>query len=275
VKTLLVIAAAAVLSIGTTQAARGINIGGMASEYPPGGPGHGDGPCGVLDSCPALETMPGGVAWDGTHVWVGYFSGTSTIYKVDPQSCAIVHSIPAPDLFVGGLAWDGSALWCVPEQSGMIYQLDPTDGTVISSIPAPSFGQFDPDAAGLAWDGQYLWHADYGHQTLYKLDPSDGSVVASFSTPAPGPSGVGYFPGIVVLADFVADVVFMIDSTTGSVISSCEIEGSPDSHPWGLAVADRDSWCARLDNDFLYLLDTQIVSPVEATTWGMLKGLYR
>jgi DNA-binding beta-propeller fold protein YncE len=231
-------------------------------------------PCGTLATCPAPDPgwgLPGGVAWDGSHIWVGTYFGSATLYQIDPVSCSVVHTIPSPSPEgVGGLAWDGSHLWCCPEQTGQIYELDPADGSVISVIPAPSFGEPDPNAAGLAWDGQYLWHADYGHGMLYKLDPSDGSIVTSYPAPGLGPSGVGYGGGVVVLMDYSTDQLHEIDPSDGSVINSCD---TPDSHPWGAAVAG-SVWNAGSNTQTLYLLDV-VVTPVESLSWGTVKALYR
>ena len=269
-RVLIAITIAAIL-VSSQVALAEMTVGGLPYS---GGEPDGRAPCGTLATCPSPEPggpMPGGVAWDGSYIWVGIYFGTATLYQIDPTNCTVVHSIPAPSTDgVGGLAWDGSHLWCCPEQTGQIYEVDPADGSVISVIPAPSFGESDPNAAGVGWDGQYLWHADYGHDMLNKLDPSDGSIITSYASPGAGPSGVSYGGGAVVLMDYTTNMLYEIDPSDGSVISSCD---TPDTHPWGAAVGG-SVWNAGGNTEILYLLDV-VVSPVESSSWGTIKSLYR
>lgn len=268
-RTLIVLVVAAVLFSSPAVAEKIVVAGLPSSDDSP----EDREPCGTIATCPGPEpgALVGGVAWDGTHIWVGVFFGSDTLYKIDPVSCQVVYTIPSPvSEGVGGLAWDGSHLWCCPEQSGQIYELDPADGSVISVIPAPSYGEPDPNAAGLAWDGQYLWHTDYGHQALYKLDPTDGSIVTTYPMTDIGLSGVGYGGGVVVVIGYGTDKLYEVDPSDGSVISTCDV---PDSHAWGAAVAG-SVWTSGTSTETLYLLDV-VVTPVELWSWGAMKALYQ
>jgi len=263
------------LFIGTASLASAqTRIGGLAVGEDPSPRLPIAGACPPIHNCLSPEgevPFPGGAAWDGSHLWVGSFGGSSTIYKVDPVSCAVVHSIPAPSNHIGGLAWDGTALWCLPEQTGRIFRLDPATGAVLTQIPAPSFGEVDPNGSDLAWDGTFLWHADYGHDMIYKLDPTDGSVVTSFPSPSLSPSGVEYSSGVLIVADAGLDRIYFIDPNTHAILSSC---ASPDGHPWGLATEPGGLWNAGSETDSFYLLG-QAPTAAKRATWGALKVHYR
>jgi len=263
------------LCMGTNSLASAqTRIGGIAIGETPDPTLPIAGACPPIHSCPTTEAgsaFPGGVAWDGTHLWVASYFGSNTIFEVDPVSCAVIHSIPGPSIHIGGLAWDGTALWCMPEQTGTIYRLDPTTGAVLTQIPAPSFGEGDPNGSDIAWDGAFLWHADYGHATIYKLDPTNGNILASFPAPGPVPSGVEYSDGVLIVGDSQLDRIYFIDPTTHAVISSC---ASPDGHPWGLASEPHGLWNAGSATDLYYLLG-QAPTSAKRATWGALKVHYR
>lgn len=249
-------------------------VGGYTlPDHPPGTTNPQLG-CDPLANCPSPQPFPGGLATDGSYVWVGqFFADPSLLHKVDRVTCAVVRTIPAPGLHIGGLAFDGANLWVLPEQLGAIFKVNPADGAVLSWIPAPSSGELDPNPAGIAWDGQFLWHADYGHAMIYKLDPANGNILKSFPAPAPCPSGIGYYGGILLVADFCTLMVYEISPVDGSVISSCP---SPDTHPWDLEVPDGSTWLAGSDTNRLYHVDTGIVpTAVRKMTWGSLKLVYR
>ncbi|MFI5370696.1 MAG: hypothetical protein ACHQ52_03990 [Candidatus Eisenbacteria bacterium] len=261
------------LYLGTASTAPAqTRIGGLAAGESPPSRLPISGACPALRSCVIPEgAVPGGMAWDGSHLWIGLYFGSNTLYQIDPLTCTVVHTIPAPDINIGGLAWDGSALWCLPEQTGTIYRLDPTSGAILSHIPAPSFGESDPNPSDIAWDGQFLWHADYGHGRIYKLDPANGNVITSFPSPSSGPSGVEFADGVLTVADFTTDLIYFIDPTIPAVLSSCP---SPDSHPWGLASEPSGLWNSGSATSLAYLLG-QAPTPAMRPTWGAVKISYR
>jgi hypothetical protein len=258
------------LILGTTARAQTVWIGGRAvggtEDAAPSGTSSLLG-CGVLAQCSSPNPSPGGIAWDGSHVWQGNFFGAQVIQKIDPATCAVVHTINAPAQYIGGLTWDGTSLWACAEQAAEIYRLDPNTGAVLNVIPAPAFGTPSPNSSDLAWDGQNLWHVDYGPAGIYKLDPSNGSVLATLPSPGPAPSGISYFAGVLVVSDYMADTIYVIDPANGNVLSSC---ASPDAHPWGVEITQSGStWNAGASLQQLFEIDTGLVStPVAYCTAG-------
>ena len=193
------------------------------------------GTCPATSPCTVVNT-PGGLAWDGTHLWVGsYDLSVTTIFKVDVATCTVVHSIPAPGtgVGIGGLAWDGSALWACPEQEGRIYRLDPHDGSVLHFIDGTGFGDTDPDATGLAWDGVALWQNDHLDNQIYRLDPVTGTVLDAIPSPGMWGGGLAYCQGVLVSYDVLTMSNYEIDAETGTILSSCLV---PVPHQWGKAI---------------------------------------
>jgi streptogramin lyase len=225
----------------------------------PGAPSNLAGtPCGVLGACPSPNPSPGGLAWDGTHVWQANYFGQPLIQRIDPATCAVAHTIPAPGPYIGGLTWDGTALWACDEEAGEIYRLDPSTGAVLATIPAPAFGSPDPNSSDLAWDGQALWHVDYSPAAIYRLDPANGNVLATLPPPGTGPSGISYHSGMLIVSDYQVDEIFVVDAATGAVLSSCL---SPDGHTWGVEVSTAGStWISGMTTSQLFEIDTALVS---------------
>ncbi len=230
------------------------------------------GPCSVQGSCAMTREQPLGLAWDGTHLWVGY-GPSGQIQRIDPADCTVVGSIDAPDFYVTGLAWDGTALWVSVESSGFIYRLDPATGDILSQIPSPSpTGQHG--AAGLAWDGVHLWHVDYRLRALYRLDPSDGTILDStYLGFYMGGIGFRSSDGHLVISDFGEIRIFTVDPALPDLIqSTCD---APGTKPWGVALAGDEVWS--LDNEDDLLSDLGLLTDVanESWTWSRVRAAYR
>jgi DNA-binding beta-propeller fold protein YncE len=231
--------------------------------------------CPLMGQCGSIGFGPAGLAWDGTHLWIGGAFGNSNVYRYDVSTCTVAGSIPAPSAgwldAITGLAWDGANLWCHPEETGLIYRLDPADGSVLDSFEAPSFGEADPNGGGLAWDGTHLWHVNSVSNILYKLDPTDCSILDSFSIPSGYSSGLASWDGKLVVANISTDQIHVIDPSDGSLLSSC---GTPCGHPWGVAPTGAAFWLSGHSSNAIFLLDI-FGTPVEDRSWGTIKAIYR
>ncbi len=230
--------------------------------------------CPVISSCPDPVQGPGGMAFDGSYLWLGDYSGWPRLSKVDPTTCTVVSQIALQDGNVGGVAWDGEAVWVCYEQAAVIQRIDPVSGAVLTSFNSPGHGPVDPDASGLAWDGTYLWHADYGLDMIYKLDPQTGAVLQSFPSPGPCPGDIEYdaASGGLVVADCVRREFVLLDPATGFEISSC---GFPIMGHWGVTVANGLVWSGNAYDSSLKVLDVlQGVVATDGTTWSTVKALY-
>jgi hypothetical protein len=126
--------------------------------------------CSIIASyVPSLPGgSPHGMAWDGTHLWVGIEGGR--IYQMT-NVCDTVRSIPSPyndDFEPRGLAFDGEYLWVGNQALNCIYRIDTISGTVLDTYSAP--GAANGYQQGLTFDGQYLWSTCALHDWIYRID---------------------------------------------------------------------------------------------------------
>ncbi|MBI5474421.1 MAG: choice-of-anchor D domain-containing protein [Ignavibacteriae bacterium] len=145
-------------------------------------------PAGVLIDSLRLGSskFPGGLAWDGSHVWYSIYSPDveAGLYKVNWATKQVVDTILVPTLQPYGVTWDGTYLWYVEngfqgDPQGM-FKVNPVTGDTAGFIPAP----VDPSGTrpnSAAWDGRYMWllaepvGANTG-RALYKYDLSGGGT---------------------------------------------------------------------------------------------------
>lgn len=117
---------------------------------------------------PFYAGKPNGMAWDGTHLWVGEEAGR--IYQMT-TSGDTVRSIPSPLYYSyepRGLAFDGEYLWVGYQALDRIYKIDTINGAVQVHYTAP--GASTGAQQGLAFDGQYLWSTNGYGKWIYKID---------------------------------------------------------------------------------------------------------
>ncbi|MGB3478044.1 MAG: T9SS type A sorting domain-containing protein [bacterium] len=126
--------------------------------------------CSIIETYypPFYAGKPMGMAWDGTHLWVGEESGR--IYQMTTTGDT-VRSVPRPaggGLYnPRGLAFDGEYLWVGYQETGIVYKIDTINGNVLESYSSPTGGMLQ----GLTFDGEYLWvTGGWGERWIYKID---------------------------------------------------------------------------------------------------------
>ena len=91
----------------------------------------------------------------------------------------------------------------------------------------------------LTWDGSFLWGIDGGvlEDTHYisKINPADGTIVDSFVAPnqssvGDGSTGIAYGNGYLWVLDYLENVLYAVDPSTGQVDNdkSIALTGLPD-----------------------------------------------
>ena len=129
------------------------------------------------------QSYPGGLAWEGTNIWINDSKGPETTtpgdstFLIDTNG-AILQSYDAKGDYPTGLAFDGQYLWSSDNVTDEIYKIDVTTFLVIDTIPAPG-GQY-PN--GLAFDGQYLWVSNNDRDSIYQIDLDPVTSVFDNST---------------------------------------------------------------------------------------------
>jgi hypothetical protein len=141
-----------------------------------------------VDSAFTGQGAIGGLAWDGTALWLAYRTPVGdyydpdiiTLVRRDLATGATLASFTYDDLYadLAGLAWDGSSLWLgyyATGQSGL-HEIDPSTGDVLATFAMPEW-TYDID-----WDGSHLVLIS-AFATASVLDPTSGAVLATHDVP--------------------------------------------------------------------------------------------
>ncbi|MFH0883416.1 MAG: transglutaminase domain-containing protein, partial [bacterium] len=205
-------------------------------------------PGSILDSLNAPGTMPTGLAFDGTNLWMADRLSDS-LYAIDPSTGEVKNVLPAPGYMVTGLAWDGKALWCMDIEESRVSRVDVNSGVTISSFESPL-----PMPADLAWDGNYLWIVDPTSDILAKISTDDGTTVVEYPAPSSNATGLTWWKGYLWCADRVEDRIYLIaPDHDGEVVLSMD---APAPHAQGLAAVGDDLFCVDYQTDRIYRLAT-------------------
>jgi len=130
--------------------AGGSQIGAAAGIYqldPRGGE--------VLQVFPAPGYHPGGMSWDGSHLWQ-VDADARKLYRIDAEEGRVSRKVATPGFYPTGLAHDGFHFWCADAATGRLYRLRGTNGRPDGVVSKEAYlrpGEF----VSLAWDGSALW----------------------------------------------------------------------------------------------------------------------
>ncbi|HET6278340.1 MAG TPA: hypothetical protein VFG08_06125 [Candidatus Polarisedimenticolia bacterium] len=219
----------------------------------------------IVGSCLSPHSVPVGLTWDGSHLWVAEHF-TRRAYRIDPANCSVVFSFALPGTFPGGLAWDGTHLWHADSNGDIYYKIDPSNGSVVSSFASP--GGFP---TGLTVHGGGLWGADVGclnsacADNIYLTDTL-GALQDTFAPPAAFPTGLASDGLNIWHSDNNSDLIYKIDPSDFSVLDSFPAPGTFSND---LAWDGRFLWVAEAQGERLYKLDVGTpLTPRSQGFWG-------
>jgi YVTN family beta-propeller protein len=118
---------------------------------------------------------PGGVAFDGSHIWVPNSQTAGSGWS--PNSTYVPAGTRVAELDLGGrilgyfpvglsptgLAFDGTHAWVVNSASNSVTKLDARTGAVLATVPVGN------QPKGIVFDGQYIWVTNYGGNTVQRF----------------------------------------------------------------------------------------------------------
>ena len=208
----------------------------------------------IVSSCPSPASIPVGLTWDGSHLWVAEF-GTRRAFRLDPSDCSVVSSFTLPGTFPAGLAFDGTYLWHADSNSDTYYQIDPSDGSVVDSFASP--GVFP---TGLTFHGGSLWGADVGCLSSACADnvyesSSLGVLLNTYAPPAAFPTGLTSDGVNLWHSDNNSDLIYKINPAGFTVLDSFPAPGSFSND---LAWDGRFLWVAERQNERLFKIDVGV-----------------
>ena len=158
-----------------------------------------------------------GVAVGEGAVWVPD-TGTSTIYKIDPQSNEVVMEIPT-DIFgsQGSIGVGEGAVWVITFENHdkTLTRYDAASGTEEARIALPRASK------GVLVDYGSVWVSAAGRGELYRIDPKSNEVASTIAIH--GSSHLlasGY--GSIWIPFETSGIVQRIDGQTGELVATIE-----------------------------------------------------
>lgn len=118
----------------------------------------------IVQSWPLAYT-PGGIAWDGTWLWIADTRYQPRVRAYDRQGTEL--STRLLGAYPSGITWDGSRLWGTA--GDVLAQFEST-GNVIRAHIASWFER----RSAVAWDGSHFWVCPGGR--TFRVDPVSGRI---------------------------------------------------------------------------------------------------
>jgi sugar lactone lactonase YvrE len=109
----------------------------------------------VLLNLPAPGHHPGGIAFDGSYLWV-VDCDARKLLRVDVEEGRVSRKVESPGFYPTGLAYDGFHFWCADAATGRIYRLKGHNGRTDAVIRRDAFSR-PGEFVSLSWDGAGLW----------------------------------------------------------------------------------------------------------------------
>jgi hypothetical protein len=145
----------------------------------------------VLTSSFAAQGRLGGIAWDGSCLWIVYYERGPEFLDPDPTRLVcrdlatgqtlVEHLYVDDSRSPGGLGWDGTHLWLhivgsASQPPSTLKIIDPATFSVVDHFAAP------PNTTDMAWDGQSLLVA-ISRNRIEFIDPLWGGWLREVYTP--------------------------------------------------------------------------------------------
>lgn len=124
----------------------------------------------VLKILPAPGYHPGGMAFDGSFLWI-VDCDARKLLRIDVEEGRVSRKVESPGFYPTGLAYDGFHFWCADASTGRIYRLKGHNGRTDAVISASAFhrpGEF----VTLSWDGKGLWAVAASDSEAVRLELS-------------------------------------------------------------------------------------------------------
>lgn len=242
---------------------------------------------GVIKIIPTGQ-YPGGLAWDGKNLWLGYTSSSQlrTIDKIDTADGTVLKSIPEPNpdpaAEIRGLAWDGNYLWVyrkrfgssTPDRWDYIYKMD-TTGTVLDSVRSP----VEDYVGGLAFGEGSLWLSQYyPPNVIHKVNPATGAIEQTINAVGEQPMGVAYDGQFLWCAEDTGfgatrQEIYKYDPKTGTYTG--EFLRNPDDAPQDMTWDGQYLWLVGYYSQQIYQIDVargtpQINVPTNPVLFGKI-----
>ncbi len=201
---------------------------------------------------PSPTTMPSGIAWDGTYLWVcGY--NEYKIFCVNQVTGDTIKTIPLNIQRPYGIAYYDSSLYILDTQNKLIVTLS-YSGTISDTINLLDFGNII-FPTGLYVSNDRMWFNDTkgagagfeGDSTLYI-----SSQLWGFPAYADFPSGIAFDGEYMWVTDNFSQSTAKIDKNDYGMVERFSAPGG--AYPNGLAWGDNGLWYVNNSSDSIYFV---------------------
>ena len=177
----------------------------------------------ILTSFSTGLSSPGGLAWDGYHLYCSDAGSSCTIKKFDGISSTVLGSFDN-SAWPFGLVWIDPNLIVGNPGSNKIEKHKGFSSTVLEQIDASD------GVDGLAWDGTNLYSCDYLSNDIYKHSGFSSTHLGSISIGSQ-PYGLTWWKPNLINCDADASKIYKLDGFSTTILESF---ASPASTPSGL-----------------------------------------
>jgi len=200
---------------------------------------------------------PGGIAFDGSHIWVG--CGTANeVQEFNASDGALVRTITTADPYA--IVYDGANIWAANYSGDGLTKINAATG----AVSTPVSGLNEP--SGMAFDGTNIWVTNYGGNSLSKVVATTGTVAATYllSPSCTTPYGIAYAAGNLWVACHNSNVVAEVSSVTGAILTTVAVQQEPISVVF-------DGRTSQTNGPFIWVTNNSsaTVSKISTTTFSV------
>ncbi len=143
-------------------------------------------------SFPADDSVPNGICWDGSHLWV-VGSSTDEVYKYNTAGVyqGVSWDVGGQTTIARGITWDGTFFWVVGYVNQEVYKYNAAGVYQTFSF---SVSVQDTKPTDITWDGTHLWVIGNLNDRVYKYNTAGVYQAVSFDVSGQvlGPKGINW-----------------------------------------------------------------------------------
>ncbi len=215
---------------------------------------------------PLPTDAPGGLAWDGSEMWVIDWERWKAI-RFDPLSGRPSRSLQAPCLRPVGLDWSDGLLFFTCQDGGQIVAVETETGAAPLALPSPN-----GEAAGVSPSDSGVWICDPADGTIKMLTRDDGAIARILDAPWPDPGALSFDGHLLWVAQPGRSRIYCLDPSSGRLLTGFR---SPGPQPCGLVAAGNRLWVADFETGLLYECAPRDLSGPRLWDWRKTWVRYR
>ncbi|PYT01972.1 MAG: hypothetical protein DMF63_03820 [Acidobacteria bacterium] len=179
-------------------------------------------------------TTPGGIAFDGTNIWVAN-GGNNTVTKLRASDGVVLGVFPINGNATN-VVFDGGNIWVTSSSAGTVIKLRASDGALLGTFPV-----VNPPTV-MAFDGENIWVASVS-PSLRKLRASDGALLGTFPVGL-NPRAIAFDGANIWTTNINNDSVTKLRASDGAVLDTFAVSGRPAA----LAFDGANIWVGKQGN---------------------------